>query len=51
MLWRYHKVVYGSFDYYSALLSNERDKSGELAIWQMSFSAYLEFVRECEILT
>ena len=48
-LWEYHKVVYGVYDYYSSLMEERKDTHGELSIWAISYNAYLEFTRDCEL--
>ena len=58
VLFRYHRVIYGAFDYYCALMALDGDiYSGkaqppvEADMFSMTFNAYLEWARDCNLVS
>ncbi|KAL1515733.1 hypothetical protein AB1Y20_002349 [Prymnesium parvum] len=45
VLWKHCRTIYGTFDYFAVLMSNSSDLGGEPDIYNISFTAYLEFCR------
>ena len=48
-LWRHSQLIYGAFDYYSAILesgSNKDNEDGEVDIFMMSYNSYCAFTRD-----
>ena len=43
-LWQHHRVLYGAFDYYSTLYSDNENSPGEPDVFNMSFTAYMAMV-------
>ena len=43
-LWQHHRVLYGAFDYYSTLYSDNENSLGEPDVFNMSFTAYMAMV-------
>ena len=50
-LWAYAFEIYGAFDYYAVLFSEVENAAGEPDVFNMSFNAYLEFVRQTHLPT
>ena len=50
VLWEYHQVVYGAFDYYCVLFDTGKDAHGEVDIFAMTYNAYSEFARDCGLI-
>ena len=48
-LFRHHRVIYGAFDYYATLYSEEA--ISEVDVWNLTFNAYLAFCSTCKIAT
>ena len=48
-LFRNHRIIYGAFDYYASLYSEEA--IAEVDVWNLTFNAYLAFCSTCKIAT
>jgi hypothetical protein len=42
-LWQHHRLIYGAYDYYSALYSENENALGEPDIFNISFASYMNF--------
>ena len=45
-LWKDHNLIWGAFEYYSALYENEPDDHGEFNIFSMTLNAFLTLTRD-----
>ena len=43
-LWRHYHALYGAFDYYAVLYSENENAPGEPDVFNMSFNAFMQFV-------
>ena len=43
-LWSHHRLVYGAYDYYAALYSDNENTPGEPDVFNISFNSYMQFV-------
>lgn len=50
ILWEHRAMIYGAFDYYSALMDNGKDTHGEIDMFQVSYNAFTEFARDCNFI-
>lgn len=49
VLWKHMRTIYGAFDYYSTLFDTGKDAHGEVDVFNMTWSSYMEFARDCEL--
>eukprot|EP00966_Prymnesium_polylepis_P228094 5278354-Prymnesium_polylepis.1 len=50
-LWHCAHEIYGIFEYFSVLFSDGEDAVGEPSVFDMSFNAFLEFIRKAQLPT
>lgn len=48
-MWNNHRIIYGAFDYYACLYSEATNALGEADVYNISFNAFLQWTRDCEI--
>ena len=46
-LWKFHKAIYGAFDYYAALFVESKGTSLECDVFSITFNGFLSFIRDC----
>eukprot|EP00966_Prymnesium_polylepis_P097684 2262408-Prymnesium_polylepis.2 len=50
-LWKFHKAIYGAFDYYAALIIESTGTTLECDVFSITFNGFLAFVRDCRLAT
>ena len=50
-LWRHHRLLYNTFDFYSALYSENENSPGEPDVFNMSFNAYMNVVERTRMIS
>ena len=50
VLWKHYRMVLGTFDYYAVLYETVKDADGEFSVHDISFNAFVEFARDCNLI-
>ena len=50
-LWQHHRMIYGAFDYYSVLYSENENAPGEPDVFNMSFNAFMTFCEHARMIS
>ena len=50
-LFQHHRMIYGAFDYYSALYSEQESTQGEPDVFNMTFASFMSLVEKCKMMS
>lgn len=51
VLWQHYRMVYGAFDYYAVLFSENENAPGEPDVFNISLNAYMAFCEQCHMIS
>lgn len=50
-LWQHHRMIYGAFDYYATLYSDNENAPGEPDVFNISLNGYMAFAEHCKMVS